>query len=82
VQFDLNGIMFVLLGEQLPDILQAAVRVVEETGHHNSWWLLVYAVASNVALALLRFVWVWISLLLGRVSARRAGRRRRAWASG
>ena len=74
VQFTLNGVMFVLLGEQLPDILRGAVRVVEETGHHNPWWLLVYAVAINVALALLRFVWVWISLLLGRVSARRAER--------
>lgn len=74
VQFALNGIMFVLLGEQLPGIFKGAMRVVEETGHHNPWWLLVYAVAINVALAVLRFVWVWVSLLVGRVSARRAGR--------
>ncbi len=74
VQFTLNGIMFVLLGEQLPGIFEGAVRVVEETGHHNPSWLLVYAVAINLALATLRFAWVWVSLFIGRVSAQRAGR--------
>lgn len=74
VQFTLNGIMFVLLGEQLPDIFRGAVKVVEETGHHNPSWLLIYAVAINLALAALRFIWVWVSLLIGRVAAKRAGR--------
>lgn len=62
VQFALNGMMFVLLGEQLPRLLQGAVQVVESTGHHNPAWLLVYAVVICAALALLRFVWVWLSL--------------------
>ncbi|MFT4173035.1 MAG: Na+/H+ antiporter [Rhodocyclaceae bacterium] len=74
VQFTLNGIMFVLLGEQLPEIFRGAVRVVETTGHHNPWWLLVYALAINLALAVLRFGWVWGSLMVGRRVARRHGR--------
>jgi len=73
LQFTLNGIMFVLLGEQLPAIFQGAVSVVMDTGHLNPWWLLVYAVAINVALALLRFSWVWISLAIGRRIAARRG---------
>ncbi len=72
LQFALNGIMFVLLGEQLPDIFRGAVRVVEESGHENPWWLLAYALAINAALALLRFVWVWVSLQISmRIAARR-----------
>lgn len=71
VQFALNGSMFVLLGEQLPKLLQGAVDVVQSTGHHNPWWLLVYTTAIFVALAVLRFVWVWISLQLAyRISQR------------
>ncbi len=74
VQFTLNGIMFVLLGEQFPAIFRGAVRVVEETGHDNPWWLLVYALAINLALAVLRFAWVWMSLRIGQAVAGRTGR--------
>ncbi|MFT3817338.1 MAG: Na+/H+ antiporter [Rubrivivax sp.] len=73
VQFTLNGIMFVLLGEQMPEILRGAVRIVSETGHENPWWLLGYALAINLALVLLRFAWVWGSLQIGRRVALRRG---------
>jgi Na+/H+ antiporter len=62
VQFAANGIIFVLLGEQLPRIVTGAAQVVRETGHHQSVWLLIYVVAINCALAALRFLWVWTSL--------------------
>lgn len=62
VQFTLNGVMFVLLGEQLPKILKGAQQVVEGTGHVDLVWLLVYIVAINLALYLFRFLWVWLSL--------------------
>lgn len=62
VQLTLNGIVFVLLGEQLPGILRNAVASVEQSGHINPWWLAVYALAINVGLAVLRFAWVWVSL--------------------
>ena len=70
VQFTLNGIMFVLLGEQLPAILEGAVRVVQETGHHNPSWLIVYALAISLALAALRFAWVWVWVKADRFYAR------------
>jgi Na+/H+ antiporter len=62
VQFALNGIMFVLLGEQLPHIFSGAVDAVRESNHENPWWLLVYVLAINFGLAVMRFLWVWVSL--------------------
>jgi Na+/H+ antiporter len=62
VQFAANGIIFVLLGEQLPQIVTGAAQVVRETGHHEPVWLLIYVVAINFVLAALRFLWVWTSL--------------------
>ena len=37
VQFAANGSIFVLLGEQIPSIVDAAPRTVLLTGHHNPW---------------------------------------------
>jgi len=62
VQFTLNGVIFVLFGEQLPSIVAGAAQVVTDTGHHEPIWLVIYVVAINVALALLRLLWVWVSL--------------------
>ncbi len=64
IQFALNGIIFVLLGEQLPAILAGAKRTVALTGHESPWWLAVYVVAIVAGLGLLRFAWVWLSLKL------------------
>jgi CPA1 family monovalent cation:H+ antiporter len=73
VQFALNGIMFVLLGEQLPAIFDGAVDVVRESNHENPWWLAVYVLAINLGLAILRFAWVWASVYLSYRVARRNG---------
>ena len=62
LQFALNGVMFVLLGEQLPGILSGAVDTVQESNHENPWWLVVYVLAINFGLAALRFIWVWASV--------------------
>ena len=75
VQFTVNGIIFVLLGEQLPGLVTGAAMVVRETGHRDPAWLVVYVVAINVLLALLRLVWVWVSL---RFTWFRASRRDRS----
>jgi CPA1 family monovalent cation:H+ antiporter len=64
IQFALNGIIFVLLGEQLPAILVGAKRTVVVTGHGSAWWLAAYVFAIVTGLALLRFIWVWASLRL------------------
>ncbi|ACB94870.1 Na+/H+ antiporter [Beijerinckia indica] len=73
VQFTANGIIFVLLGEQLPEIVNGATRVVRETGHHDPIWLLVYILAINLALGVLRFAWVWLSLRFTLFRASRQG---------
>jgi CPA1 family monovalent cation:H+ antiporter len=64
IQFAANGIIFVLLGEQLPGILEGAAETVRLTGHQEIWWLALYVVVINAALAALRFAWVWVSLHL------------------
>jgi len=73
VQFSANGIIFVLLGEQLPRIVAGAAQVVSEAGHREPAWLIGYVVAINVAVALLRFLWVWVSLQFTLFRAARAG---------
>jgi CPA1 family monovalent cation:H+ antiporter len=62
VQFTASGIIFVLLGEQLPQLVIGAGQVVREAGHYEPIWPAVYVVAINLALAVLRFIWVWTSL--------------------
>lgn len=62
IQFTANGIIFVMLGEQLPTIVAGAAASVQVTGHHEPWWLAIYIVAINLGLAALRFAWVWVSL--------------------
>jgi CPA1 family monovalent cation:H+ antiporter len=71
VQFSLNGVMFVLLGEQLPGILESAVTTVRQSNHDNPWWLAVYVLAINLGLASLRFAWVWLSMSFSAFTVRR-----------
>jgi CPA1 family monovalent cation:H+ antiporter len=72
IQFALNGIIFVLLGEQLPGILAAARETVKITGHASPWWLAGYVLAIMAALGALRFAWVWVSFRLTLFRARGA----------
>jgi CPA1 family monovalent cation:H+ antiporter len=73
LQFTLNGTMFVLLGEQLPDIARGALR--PHGGEpYDPWWLAGRALALSLGLVLLRFVWVWISLRLTILNRERLGR--------
>lgn len=79
--FAMNGIVFVLLGEQLPVIVAGAAEVVRATGHHDPIWLLAYVLAINAALAATRFLWAWVSLRLTLYRATRRGEamRRPSW---
>lgn len=74
IQFAANGIIFVLLGEQLPMILSGAAETVRLTGQTEPWWLAVYVLAINLGLAGLRFLWVCLSF---RLSLFRKGERQR-----
>ncbi len=73
VQLAANGAIFVLLGEQLPDILGRAARIVTSEGNHNAWWLLLYVVIIGAALIALRFVWATVTLRLFLLKARLKG---------
>jgi len=73
VQFTLNGIMFVLLGEQLPGILRDAAESAAQSGHSSWWWLVLYAIAINLGLAVIRFLWVWTSFRITAFVAERRG---------
>ena len=64
VQFVANGIIFVILGEQMPSIMSRAAEVVAGTSRPEVWWLAVYVFGIVAALAALRFIWVWTSLKL------------------
>src|SRR5690606_31606253 len=50
VQFAINGIIFVLLGEQLPGIFAQAVESVRESNHEDPWWLAIYVAGVGGAL--------------------------------
>jgi CPA1 family monovalent cation:H+ antiporter len=67
IQFAANGVMFVLLGEQIPTIMLADTSPIEGVGS-----LLLDVAAIVAVLAVLRFVWVFASLWLTRL---RHGRR-------
>ncbi len=60
VQSALNGIIFVLLGEQLPGLLRSLPELAT-AGVDNVWELLAYVVVITLALGALRFFWVWIA---------------------
>jgi CPA1 family monovalent cation:H+ antiporter len=73
VQVVANGVVFVLLGEQMPGILEKSIHTVRESGHREAWWLAVYVLGIVAALAVLRFAWVWTSLRWTLYRARRRG---------
>lgn len=73
-QFAVNGIVFVLLGEQLPKIVSGAAEIVSETGRDDTLWLAVYVIAITLTLAALRFAWVWVSLKFTTYRRTRKGR--------
>jgi CPA1 family monovalent cation:H+ antiporter len=73
VQLAANGSIFVLLGEQMPALVQAAPRTVLATAHGNPWWQALYVAVIVLALALLRCAWVWASISIAALASRRHG---------
>lgn len=64
IQILANGAMFVLLGEQLPQLVGKMPAIVQHTGHEHTAWLLVYVVIITAALLTVRWVWVWATFKL------------------
>lgn len=65
VQFAGNGVIFVLLGDQLPAVIGGAADAVRQTGHDKGWWLWAYVLAISLVLLILRTVWVGLTVGLG-----------------
>ena len=73
IEFVFNGLIFLLLGLQLPQFIGRPVRAVyQSTGPGEACRLLGLTAALWLALLALRFVWIWGTL---RVSARWAKQR-------
>jgi CPA1 family monovalent cation:H+ antiporter len=73
IQFAANGVIFVLLGEQLPAIFSGALATAAEAGQRDFQWLMLDVVSINVALIALRLAWVWTSLRFFLFKASRRG---------
>jgi monovalent cation/hydrogen antiporter len=71
VEFVFNGIIFLLLGLQLPAIIGNGRRALAQSGGGAPWQLAGYVLAITLALVLLRFVWAWLALRLAEAVARR-----------
>ncbi len=73
-QVTLNGMIFVLLGQQLPNIFAGMPTVAKSIGVSSGLWLIAYIVSITVALALLRFMWAGASITFASWRARRRGK--------
>ncbi|QWT19174.1 Na+/H+ antiporter [Bacillus sp. NP157] len=62
IEFVFNGLIFLLLGMQLPGIVDGAKLDLAQAGGGEMWYLAGYIVAITLALVILRFIWVWVSL--------------------
>lgn len=74
LQTTLNGMIFLMLGEQLPRMLKTLPAVASQAGVSSPWYLLLYAVAITLALGLMRFAWVWLSMTLTIFRRKRRGK--------
>ncbi|WP_127092075.1 Na+/H+ antiporter [Aquabacter cavernae] len=73
IQYTANGIVFVLLGEQLPQVIGRAADLVRDNNGFDLSWLALYTVAIVGLLAVMRYSWVWVSLSLAAAWARYRG---------
>ena len=74
VEYLLNGIVFVLIGLQLPDIIGAALEDIwQQQGVSGLARVFGYVVAITLALMLTRLVWVSITVRIARLYARLRG---------
>ncbi|QNE50948.1 Na+/H+ antiporter [Klebsiella michiganensis] len=74
LQTTLNGMIFLMLGEQLPRMLKTLPEVALQAGAASPWYLLLYAVVITLALGVMRFCWVWLSMTLTIFRQKRQGK--------
>lgn len=76
VEFTFNGLIFLLLGLQLPGIVSGAKGDLEQAGGGELWYLVGYVLAITFVLLILRFIWVWVSLRFVLLRAMHRGEKR------
>jgi CPA1 family monovalent cation:H+ antiporter len=69
LQTSLNGIIFVLLGLQIPEIVSQMPSIAKSAGVGGASWLMVYIVVITAALWCVRFIWIVASLMITRFFA-------------
>lgn len=62
VQTALNGIIFILLGEQLPGMLRNLPDIASNSGIASEWHIGGYVLVITFGLGALRCLWVWTSV--------------------
>lgn len=82
MEYVLNGVIFVLMGMQLPDIIgEALTDSFYEGGLKDTSELLIYSVVTWFALFVTRLAWVWgllhVTHLVGRLRGTTTGPRQR-----
>ncbi|WP_109126042.1 Na+/H+ antiporter [Dyella sp. C11] len=65
VQFAGNGVIFVLLGQQLPGIVLGARLAIQQTNRKSELWLVLYVLSICLFLMLVR--WLWASATIRRL---------------
>jgi CPA1 family monovalent cation:H+ antiporter len=73
VQLLLNGVIFVMLGAQLPSTIASLPAAAADVGVGSAWKLPMYVAAITAVLTFLRFFWVFVSLKLTLFASRRRG---------
>ncbi|MCE1645130.1 Na+/H+ antiporter, partial [Enterobacter hormaechei] len=58
--FVFNGLVFIMLGLQLPDIWETSVAQAELDPNVETWMLFTAVGVIYAALVLLRFSWLWL----------------------
>lgn len=60
LEFAFNGMVFIMLGLQLPDILCTSIAQATLDPTIQIWMLFIYVIIIYIALIILRFSWLWL----------------------
>ena len=64
LEFVFNGMVFLMLGLQLPDILEISVSQADADPNVDLWMLVLSVVLIYAALMVVRFTWLWTMRLI------------------
>jgi CPA1 family monovalent cation:H+ antiporter len=62
IHFSINGMVFIMLGEQLPKLMSAADQALYAVGERHLSWGIVYVLIICLALMIIRGIWLLVVL--------------------